>query len=219
MYEQSVPACRTCGRQCTGTGMVPGWGILGGYTGWVIPGHPAPWKAEACTAKRAPEGPAGPWSGWYMLQRPPEHPDPPTPHPWCSGARFAGLGPLPASWPIRARFSQYFSKVSQNHGVSPKSMHEACHSPCFQNGLEKSALKILGFPFSLAFSHKELIGLFWPDPGVYVKTTKCRQNVHHCTRRGRTIPPRCHAASCPCDTAPHCAQRGTLFSASLPECA
>ena len=54
---------------------------------------------------------------------------------------------IPASGPIKARFQLYFYKVSQNHGVSPKSMQKAYHSPYFQNGHQKSALGFLGFPF------------------------------------------------------------------------
>ena len=63
-------------------------------------------------------------------------------------------------WANKARFQVKYTKVSQNDEVSPKSVHEACHSPYSQNGLQKSALGFLGFLYSLAFSHKELMGGF-----------------------------------------------------------
>ena len=64
----------------------------------------------------------------------------------------------PASWPITATFDLILLKVSQNEQVSTKKCHKACHSPCFQNAVQKSALDFLGFPFVRAFSHKELMG-------------------------------------------------------------
>ena len=63
-----------------------------------------------------------------------------------------------------------------------KSVDKACHTPCFQNGLEKSALEILRISFSPAFSHKELMTLFWADPDFLVKMTKCRRSAHRCAR-------------------------------------
>ena len=45
-------------------------GIRGGYTGWVIgraiPGTHRPREEVPGTAKRAPDGPAGAGSGWYL---------------------------------------------------------------------------------------------------------------------------------------------------------
>ena len=57
--------------------------------------------------------------------------------------------------------------VKQNAGVSPKSVDKACHSPCFQNELQKSPLDFLGIPFLPAFSHKELMGHFEAHSGLY----------------------------------------------------
>ena len=74
-----------------------------------------------------------------------------------SAVQHALPGPVPASWPIRARFHHIYSKVSQNDEVSIKYPEKASHSPYSQKGLEKSPLEIPGFPFSLAFSHKELM--------------------------------------------------------------
>ena len=121
--------------------------------------------------------------------------DGPGTHPF--GARSVlrpSLVPGPrnaASWPIRARFQLLFSKVSQNGIVSQKCINKACHSPYFQNRVQKSPLDILRFPFLSAFSHKELMGHFDPGSGLIVKMTKCRPYVHppcH-ARRGRQIPP------------------------------
>ena len=114
--------------------------------------------------------------------------------PWCRTSQNA------ASWPIKARFQVISCKVSQNQGVSPKYHEKACVSPCFQNGSRKSPLEILRFPKTLAFSPKELMGLFWPDLEFYVKMTKCRLNVHWMSRaKGSSDTPTSHAASCLCD--------------------
>ena len=146
-------------------GVVPGWVLGWGMgTGWVwgrvIPVHPASCKAEHVPAKRAPEAPAKglEWVG-TCTARPMPRPH----HSLRSGPlRWVWASPRanPASGPIGARLRSIFSKVSQNGIVSPKSVHKACLSPYFQNGLQISPLDFLGFPFSLAFSHKELIGLF-----------------------------------------------------------
>ena len=118
------------------------------------------WKAEPQTAKRAPEAPARGWSGWSEVQRPPGSQNPPFGPGRSSQLALPGSGTLPASWPIGARFDLISKKHSQNGEVSPKSVQKACHSPYFQNGLRKSPLGFLRFPFSPAFSHKELMGLF-----------------------------------------------------------
>ena len=55
------------------------------------------------------------------------------------------------------------------------------------------------------------------DPDFLVKMTKCRPDVH---ARWAQIPPRHHAASCPCDAAPHLLRAGvelTLFPDILNE--
>ena len=76
--------------------------------------------------------------------------------------------------------------------MSPEKSHKACHSPCFQNRAQKSPLEILRFPFSLSFSHKELMVLFDGWSGFIVKMTKCRRMYTWVyTRKGRQIPPRC----------------------------
>ena len=59
-----------------------------------------------------------------------------------------------------ARIDLILHKVSQNGQVSPKYIEKASHSPYIQNGLGKSPLEILRFPFWPAFSCKELMGLF-----------------------------------------------------------
>ena len=101
------------------------------------------------------------------------------------------LGPLKCRlWANKARFKVIFSKVSQNREVSSVFVEKACHSPCFQNGCQKSPLEILRFPKMPAFSHKELMGCFTHGSRFSVKMTKChRMCTPRVTRSGRQIPP------------------------------
>ena len=145
----------------------------GGYTGWVIPGPATP-PLRTLQVLRAR------FAGWLL--------GPPRSKGACLGlgtskiGAWTGRGPgvtdrarrvvqaqrppqpvfqsKPGANGKRARFQVNSTEVSQNRGVSPKSVHEAWHAPYFQNGLQKSPLEILEFPFSAAFSHKELMGLF-----------------------------------------------------------
>ena len=150
----------------TGAGCIPG-----GYTGWVLP-----WAPGTQSHHSLRSGPLR-WTGYLLEQSPCLGPgtrkaeawyrEGPTGYrpgpggvvPGCS----AHPGPYPsnpASWPIRARLRVLLAKLSQNRIVSPKSVDKAYHSPYFQNGLGMSPLGFLRFPFSLAFSHKELSGHF-----------------------------------------------------------
>ena len=179
--------------------MGPG-GYREGYTGWVIPGSstdPASCEAEACSSEAGPGSPQRglEWVGTCIA--PARAPEPPTPDP-CRVLRgpLRCPGPLPASWPIRARISLIYCKVSQNRRVSPEYCQKACHSPCSQNGPRKSPLGILRFPFWRAFSPKELMGHFDAWTYIIVKMTKCRQDVHTWSRERVTqIPPRVTRAS------------------------
>ena len=102
------------------------------------------------------------------------------------------------SWPIRARIDLNFSKVKQNGGVSPKYVQKASRTPYFQNELQKSPLGILRKPFSLAFSHKELMAPYCRYSGFNVKMTKCRPVVHPmCTRSVRSDTPTCARSKLP----------------------
>ena len=84
--------------------------------------------------------------------------------------------------------------------------------PISQNGVEKSPLGILGIPYSVAFSHKELMVPFGARLVLYCQNDEVSPDVHpwFWTRKGRQIPPRSTAASCLLLTAPHLAQRGIL---------
>ena len=78
--------------------------------------------------------------------------------------------------------------VSQNRGVSPESVEKACHAPCFQNAVQKSALDFLGIPFLRAFSHKELMGYFDAYSGFLVRNPKSRPMCTRlCTPRPRDL--------------------------------
>ena len=128
-------------------------------------------------------------------------------------------GPLPranaASWPILARFDLILLNYSQNARVSPKYVNKACHSPYLQNGLQKSALQILRFPYFVAFSHKELMGLFWPRADFIVKMMKCRQNVHTRSREVVADTPTDHASKLAPVVGSSSAQRGILIGLVL----
>ena len=142
------------------------------------------------TAERAPEAPGRGWSGWSLRAAPyvRTHPSGPVLSP--AGSLPGAPRANPGSWPIRARFHVFLVKHCQNRGVSPKCVEKASVSPCFQNGLGKSPLRFLRFPYSPAFSHKELSGHFDPYSRLLVKMTKCRPNVHPMyPRSGRSDTP------------------------------
>ena len=146
--------CTTDG--CTGctAGGVYGW-VGEGYTG-----YPASLKAEGIPSGAGPGSPCRglEWVGYPCSARP--SPRPPTPDPAGPTGPASLSGPLPASWPIRARFDLFSIDISQNRGVSLKYVKKACRSPYFQNGSQKSPLGFLRFPFWLAFSPKELMVAF-----------------------------------------------------------
>ena len=140
---------------CTGVG----YSRVG--RGRVIPVHsPAARGGSICTAKRARK-PCKGWSGGTYGAGRPSSPR------TTLRARSVPCRPLPvlglpspskaASGPIKARLGSILRKVSQNGQVSPESVEKAYHSPYFQNGLQNSPLEIPRFPFSVAFSGKELM--------------------------------------------------------------
>ena len=115
-------------------------------------------------AKRAPEAPCrGAGVGGYLGPSPwTRSPGLPCTHP--AGPVGPPAGPsLVQDPPPRAKgrdLTSFYRNLVKNQEVSPKCVEKACHSPYFQNGPEKSALEILRFPLSSAFSPKELMGLF-----------------------------------------------------------
>ena len=140
---------------------------MGMGAGWVygraIPGSTQPPRTYPLSGD--PDSEAGPGSPkgleWVVRVAAPQYVRTPPFGPGRPGQASLGAPRADArSWPIKARFDLIFLEVSQNRGVSPKYPEKACHSPYSQNALGKSALGILGFPFSLAFSDKELMGLF-----------------------------------------------------------
>ena len=150
-----------------GTGYT-GWlyrvGIPGGYTGGV-PSH-----LLAGSKPRQRSGPRkaqGGWSGWSGCSGratgyggtgrsvPPSGPG--RSHPWAlpvPPSQMSHLGPKGRD------SSQYSVKLVR----TTKCRQEMCKRPVIvpvcQNGSEKSPLEILRFPFSVAFSCKELMGPF-----------------------------------------------------------
>ena len=133
------------------------------------------------TAKRAPEPLQGvEWvvicSRTYWGRCSMTHPAGPVGDP--AGPLPGHASALPASGPIRARFHLISYKVSQKGIVSPKSVHKACHSPYFQNGVGKSPLQILRFPLLPAFSHKELMTHFRPYLRVLCQNDEVSPDVH-----------------------------------------
>ena len=151
-------------RQWVGTGWVLGGAIPG--QGEYYPAakqgrRPATAGSGPCRGQGGSEaGPAPPRSNGGGGDGPRYHPCGARSVPASRAFPVPGTSQIAASWPITATFHPYFSKVSQNHGVSPKYPEKACHSPCIQNGPRKSPLEILRFSYSSAFSHKELMGHF-----------------------------------------------------------
>ena len=149
-----------------GSGRVGTTGV--GY-GWGVQGRaiPVPHPAARGEVRSQRSGPGRPCKGleWWgsELGRA---------RPWYHPLRTLQVlrGPLrctrpspranAASWPIKARLTSKYCKVSQNGIVSPEYDEKASHSPYIQNASQKSALEILRFPFCSAFSPKELMGRF-----------------------------------------------------------
>ena len=126
--------------------------------------------SQALPSYRAKGGPryseAGPValqgrSGWYLG---PEYPCAPGDHP--SGPVGSLQAPpchLPenaASWPIRRDSTSFSIKLVKTAECHQNMSKRPTLVPISQNGSRKSPLDILGFPISLAFSHKELMGMF-----------------------------------------------------------
>ena len=200
-------------------GWVYGWVYREGYTGY----YPPTAQGRTHTSEAGPGSPAGAGVGgygaWVRVQGVRRRDGPgPTLRvrsvtlcpPWSRTSQNA------ASGPIKARFQSFLYKVSQKAEVSPKSTQKASHSPYIQNGLQKSPLDFLRFPFLRAFSHKELMGHFRPYTALYCQNDEVSPDVHtfrtpDVTRNGRQIPPHIDAASCLCRCAPHLTQRGILI--------
>ena len=141
------------------------WGM---GTGWVVGGVYRVYYPAARGGSRYSEaGPGSPSMGleWVVpgAGRPCAVTHPGT-HP-CgarspTGSLVPGWALNAASWPIRARFTSFSIKLSQNGQVSPENVEKASHSPYSQNGSQISPLEILRFTFSAAFSPKELMVAF-----------------------------------------------------------
>ena len=155
-------------------------------------GNTGPYPARVLKSPPSNDSEAGPGTPcrgveWVVIACGVGGPQNPPSGPGRSLQALPGSGTLGCRlWANKARFSVFLLKLSQNGVVSPEKCNKASHSPCFQKRLRKSALEIPGFPFLSAFSHKELMVLFWAGADFTVKMTKCRQNAH--TRGGRRYP-------------------------------
>ena len=205
--------------RCTGCGTGTWDGYTGWVSGWVIPGHPA---TQLPRAKGGPsDSEAGPVglqgrSGWslgpeYHLVRPslrPHHSRP------CRPSGPAPLGLSLSSGKGRDSRS-ILIKLVKTAKCHRKVFKRPVIVPNLQNGLKKSPLDFPGFPFYVAFSHKELMGLFRPYGLLYCQNDEVSTV---CTPRERVVryPLRQH-----CRRIPHLTQReqhsGNLrvFSTSL----
>ena len=152
--------------------------LVGGCTGWYRVGYGTGWvpgrgntgvypAAKDVPVKRSMDSGAGPGSPSRGLEWVVHAQRPSTSAPTLR-ARSCPCRALPgaprakaASGPIGARFDLISVELSQNDEVSPKYPEKASHSPYFQNGLRMSPLDFLRFPFSPAFSGKELMVPFW----------------------------------------------------------
>ena len=108
-------------------------------------------------------------------------------------------------------------KLSKNSEVSPKKSEKACHSPYFQKGVEKSPLDFLRFPFSVAFSRKELMVPFWRCLSVLCQNDEVSLMCTPPMSREVVVryPHRHPQTSCSWMTAPHLTQRGILIAPVL----
>ena len=84
-----------------------------------------------------------PTSASTRYLRPPRHSRAPSGHP---SAHLGSSHSDTRLWSNRARFSHKYPKVSQYSRVSPKSVHEAWHTPYFKKPLKSHDLEFLGFP-------------------------------------------------------------------------
>ena len=159
---QHVDGCR----------VLPGTGITGGYTGWVIRGAIPTHRSRAETVppptsdRRERALPCrGRVGRKQAVGRPlrvpvPSNPrNPPLRGPVAAQAPW-GPGSLVPPRSSKGRDSSTFPiKLVKTAKCHRKVFKRPVIVPVFQNGPQKSPLGFPGFPFSSAFSHKELMGV------------------------------------------------------------
>ena len=182
-------------------------GVPGGYTGWVQGGYSRVGTGEgytgypACCSGRGisqRSGPRKPLQGAGVggdIRAGWAGPGTTTAWPGRSLQALPVPGPLnAASWPIRRDLTSVpgilvkTAKCHQNMSKRPPIV------PNSKNGPQKSPLEIPGISFSLAFSHKELMGVFCPDHGLYCQNDEVSTV---CTRRVRSDTPTGHGSKLP----------------------
>ena len=139
-------------------------GYTGGYARGVLPSHRA--RKSHIPAKRARTALQGPgvvgiwdWTRdrrWAAPGPPLRGPVGPMLGPPCPGPLDA------ASWPIRRDSTSFLIKLVKTTKCHQKTSKRPAIVPVSQNGLKNSPLDFYRFPFSPAFSHKELMGHFEP---------------------------------------------------------
>ena len=105
---------------------------------------------------------------------------------------------MPASWPIWRELTSISRKLVKTAKCQPNMSKRPVIVPIIQNGVQKSPLDFLGFLFSVAFSHKELMVPFERTLALYCQNDEVSPV---CTRvfwdaKGSPIPPDVTAASC-----------------------
>ena len=189
MHVRGVPGLsvvhRAGRRPCWSTGawVGAGWVYRVGNTGTYPATALSP--TGTLTAKRAPEAPARglEWVvrvGWATPSRDPvsRYPGTSGDHPVPGPGRSPCRGPPCHLLEQKVTFDLIPYKVSQNREVSTKSVEKACHGPYSQNAVQMSPLDFLGFPYSVAFSPKELMGRFDPYTHVYCQNDEVSPDVH-----------------------------------------
>ena len=153
-----------------GGSRVPAGRVYGWVLGGAIPGHypPSTLKSppQAIPAKRAPEAPGGlEWvgiavRGWAGPSTTLRARSCPPVGPPCTGTLECRL------LANKARFEVKPGNLVKTTKCHQKVCKRPALVPILQNGSQKSPLDFYRFPFLVAFSHKELMGLFDANVGL-----------------------------------------------------
>ena len=144
-----------------GSWVLPGWGMAGWVQGRVLPVHQPAARGGSRRQRSGPRRPCRGRSGWSSGAGRPVPPfGPGRSTLWPSLHLLEQVPHNAVQTASNRQNSVKVHTVSQNRRVSLKYVNKAYVSPCFQNGSQISPLDFLGFPFLVAFSHKELMVAF-----------------------------------------------------------